>query len=419
VAGLNKGLRITFPADTTTRTAKVYMGVWGAQARVTATLNTKSYTDTSVANTTAATAGCYSFTYTGTASGQTMTIDILINADYKGGIGNITLQAATLLGSVTPPTATPTNTPVPPTATFTPTSSVDNSSLNAVTCTNTGTINLTTEGTQDWAHWGRVNGTTFDHKASVTQKISVGLTNGYTALNGGSVLNYSNNLSSFAWTDGTPAASNGGTPSGIYVAGLNKGLRITVPADTTTRTVKVYMGVWSAQARVTVTLNTKTYTDTSVANTTASSTGCYSFTYAGTASGQTMTIDILVNADYNGSGNITLQAATLSGNASLKSQAAPMIVIDNAQSTSVTPSETPVPLPTNTLVPPTSTPLPTLTAVPPSETPVPLPTNTLVPAPSSLRIEAESLSAGDPNIIIGITSDPEGGNQELQGLEAV
>src|SRR4051812_48647937 len=63
-------------------------------------------------------------------------------------------------------------------------------------------VNLTAGGTFDWAHWGLNNASSFNHKAAVTQQIS-----NFTLIGAGIVQQYSTNLYTFSWTDGTPTAS--------------------------------------------------------------------------------------------------------------------------------------------------------------------------------------------------------------------
>jgi hypothetical protein len=96
---------------------------------------------------------------------------------------------------------------------------------------------------------------------------------------------YDTNPNGYSWTDGTPTASATNSPTGLYINGLNKGFQITVPADTTSRTVKVYVGVWGAQGKLEATLSDSSasaYVDTSVTDPGGSSDGIarvYTLTY--------------------------------------------------------------------------------------------------------------------------------------------
>src|SRR5467141_4433 len=63
-------------------------------------------------------------------------------------------------------------------------------------------LDLTAEGTLDWAHWGLVSTNSFDHKNGVTQKIS-----DFTVLGTQAVQQYADNFTAYSWTDGAPTPS--------------------------------------------------------------------------------------------------------------------------------------------------------------------------------------------------------------------
>ena len=98
-------------------------------------------------------------------------------------------------------------------------------------------VNLSTEGTSDWAHWGLTTPTSFNHKNGITQQIS-----NYSVLGTGLIQRYTNNPNLYSWSGGTPTASASNTATGLYVIGVNNGFQITAPADTTIRTLKMYVG---------------------------------------------------------------------------------------------------------------------------------------------------------------------------------
>ena len=100
------------------------------------------------------------------------------------------------------------------------------------------TVLLTPEGTLDWTHWGLSTSASFDHKAGVAQSIS-----NFSVIGSASANRYGNNSSGFTWTDGTPTVTATGSTTGLYVSGQNNGFRITVPADTTAKTLRVYVGL--------------------------------------------------------------------------------------------------------------------------------------------------------------------------------
>jgi hypothetical protein len=54
----------------------------------------------------------------------------------------------------------------------------------------------------------------------------------------------------FSWSDGTPTTAVTNTTTGVYVIGLNNGFQITVPASMAIRTLKLYIGLWRANAKL-------------------------------------------------------------------------------------------------------------------------------------------------------------------------
>jgi hypothetical protein len=194
-------------------------------------------------------------------------------------------------------------------------------------------VSLSTEGTDDWAHWG-LSGTSFNHKSGVTSQIS-----NYTPIGNGSIQQFTGNSTVYNWTGGTPTASASNVGTGLWVVGNGNGYQITLPADTTPRTLKVYLGLWSAGGRFEASLSDNSapvYVDTSLVNSTATSNRVYTLTYQAASTGKTLTVKWTVNQTFNAWSNVTFQAATLVGAAG--------------------PTPTPTPTPTAT---PTPTPTPT------------------------------------------------------------
>jgi uncharacterized repeat protein (TIGR01451 family) len=171
-------------------------------------------------------------------------------------------------------------------------------------------VDLTAEGVTDWAHWGLTSATSFNHKTGVPQQIS-----NFTKIGTGGVTRFPNDPSGYNWTDGTPTATATDTHTGVYRAGLNKGFQFTVPADTTERTLKVYVTVWGAQGKLEAILSdgsAAAFIDTSLAHTTGVNVaGVYNLTYRAASAGQTLTIRWTVASLTNTFGNVTLSAATL------------------------------------------------------------------------------------------------------------
>ena len=171
------------------------------------------------------------------------------------------------------------------------------------------TVNLTTEGTSDWVHWGLYTETSVDRKSAVVPQI------GDFSVIGWDVYSYGDNATSYSWTDGQPNASVSGTPTGVYVVGRTNGFQLTAPADQNPRTLKIYLGTYGARGKFTATLSdysAPVYIDRSVDNEENGPASVYTLNYAAGSDAQTLTLtftcDEMHDIQY---GNVTLQAATL------------------------------------------------------------------------------------------------------------
>ena len=172
----------------------------------------------------------------------------------------------------------------------------------------TGALDLSVEGTTDWAHWG-LSGTSFNHKAGVTSQIS-----DFTQIGNRQAQQFTNNTTLYAWTGGTPTASASNVSTGLWMRGLNNGYQVTVAADTIPRTLKMYVGLWAAGGRFEASLSdgsAPVYIDASQVNPTVTTNLVYTLTYQAASAGQTLTVKWTANQVFNNWSNVTLQAATL------------------------------------------------------------------------------------------------------------
>ena len=171
-----------------------------------------------------------------------------------------------------------------------------------------GAQNLSTLGPSDWAHWGLTTASSYTHKSGVTAQIS-----NVTIIGPNAATRYTNHSFGFTWTGGTPTASATNSTTGIWVSGLNNGFRITVPADTASRTLRVYVGLWNTQGRLVAHLSDNSmpdYVDTSLSSASDAG-GLYTLTYRAANPGQTLTVTYTQNNATNGV--VSLQAAALNG----------------------------------------------------------------------------------------------------------
>jgi hypothetical protein len=175
-------------------------------------------------------------------------------------------------------------------------------------------VDLSQEGSNDWAHWGLTSVSSFNHKSGVTQQIS-----NYTRIGGGTLGRAAGTSSVFpqySWVGGTPTASALNTPSSIYITGAGNGFELTVAADTTERTLRLYVGVWAATGRLEASLSDSSaaaYVNTGLAHggSGATARGVYTLVYRAASSGQVLRVRWRSLSVIFSSGNVVLQAASL------------------------------------------------------------------------------------------------------------
>ena len=172
------------------------------------------------------------------------------------------------------------------------------------------TLDLTLEGTSDWAHWGLTDASSFDHKNGAASKIS-----NFTVLGTNVAQQYADNLTAYSWSDGTPTASATNSSTGVYLNGLTNGFEIQAPADTTVKRLKVYVGLYGARGNFQAYLSdfsARAYTDTTISNVYGNSYAVFTLDYSAASAGQSLIIQYRSMALYDFDfGNVTLQAATL------------------------------------------------------------------------------------------------------------
>jgi hypothetical protein len=171
-------------------------------------------------------------------------------------------------------------------------------------------VDLTAQGTSDWSHWGLATNSLFNHKAGVVQQIR-----DFTKIGAYPLSLYADNYTRFSWNDGTPTVSTNNVTRGVFTTGVTNGFEFTVPADTTSRTLKVYVGLYGARGNFQAWLSDYSgaaFTDMTLSNSFDNAYGVYTLTYAAASAGQKLNVRYrslnLFDQDY---GNVTLQAATL------------------------------------------------------------------------------------------------------------
>jgi hypothetical protein len=187
-------------------------------------------------------------------------------------------------------------------------------------------LNLTAEGTVDWALWGIGADSSLApvaRKNGVLPRISDLL-----VLSNGSPLRGVGQFGAFAhtfqWEDGTPIPSASSVTAGLQhhrqgsslPTAIGEGFAVTVPADPTKRRVQVYATYHQSGAQVTATLSDGSappfVATTNMVGDNVPAT--IDITYAAASIGQTLTITWVVNAEVSDS-SVAIFAVTLADNA--------------------------------------------------------------------------------------------------------
>ena len=179
-------------------------------------------------------------------------------------------------------------------------------------------VNLTSQGTADWAHWGLAASLSltnhgFDHKSGANK---IG---DFTILVADSVERLTDATMAATWTGGTPTASatNTATTIGLYRWWTEgSGFRLTIPAGTATQTLRLYCGTTNANGVLTATLSDNaapavTQNHTGVGYNKAD--GLYTITFKAGSANQTLKVEFVTNGNLGGysPSEVRLTGATL------------------------------------------------------------------------------------------------------------
>ena len=178
-------------------------------------------------------------------------------------------------------------------------------SLSGSVTTSGATVNLATEGTADWIHWGSGG---VNRKAGGGAQLS-----DFTMVGPGSVLVYDDDPRLMSWTGGTPTASRLNDPTGSFIFGTGNGFTFTAPADTTQRTLIVHVGGFQSGGTLTAHLSDGSAVDYTNTSPTADDQydRNYTLTYQAGTSGQTLRVTWTMVTSGSSNGNVTISAAAL------------------------------------------------------------------------------------------------------------
>lgn len=107
-------------------------------------------------------------------------------------------------------------------------------------------VSLTLLGTRDWRHWGGAGADSVQRKQRGTGEIEDP---------GGDRLEHNAGVSGLSWTDGTPTVRQEGTRTGVFQRGAGRSFKLGVAGSGDLRTVRLFVGAFSAGARLDVSLS--------------------------------------------------------------------------------------------------------------------------------------------------------------------
>ena len=179
--------------------------------------------------------------------------------------------------------------------------------LTITSFTQGSTVDLTAEGTLDWAHWGESSVQSFNHKVDGGGRI--------TNLAQPADRNWTSYPVTYVWSNGTPTAS-AQTTTGVYNTRTGAVMSFSAPAEPVTRKLRVYLAANGVDSRFTAHLSDGSVPDaTFIYKTTGSSLNIYEvsleITFRSQAPGQTLVLSWVATSITSFGGAVAVKAATL------------------------------------------------------------------------------------------------------------
>jgi hypothetical protein len=168
-------------------------------------------------------------------------------------------------------------------------------------------VNLPTEGTSDWVHWGEQGKFAMERKAEGEFAILEGTpTAARTRSDAGP--------ESYRWTGGSPMSSARGVTSGVRLCGEGDGFTLSAPAGTVGSRLRLFVGVSSGQGLLQLQLSTggEVVSDRVTVRGSEITTASYTVNYRATGTGK-ISIKWITEESFGGNcGGVVLYAAALS-----------------------------------------------------------------------------------------------------------
>jgi hypothetical protein len=181
--------------------------------------------------------------------------------------------------------------------------------LSAVMTTPAMNVDLDTEGTLAWIHWGHNDENSIDEKAS-----NVGALPTWTLIGTTNKSRFTDNLTSFSWNDGTPTGMEDSTKTGVSAKGGTPEFTWQMVAGSSARRLVVYAGLFKATGRFTVTLGgtpTPAPVVLMLENQKDNAYGRVAIDYHATDATSMLAFTWVLAMGYDSSANVTLASMTL------------------------------------------------------------------------------------------------------------
>jgi hypothetical protein len=167
-------------------------------------------------------------------------------------------------------------------------------------------VNLSAEGDRDWVHWGQQNKFSLERDSDGDFQILEGAPKAPR-------FRHEKSPQRFSWRGGSPVESTDGVSSGNNTCDEGNGFTLSVPAASSTRVLRLYVGVQAARGRLEAKLSAGGDADTATLENRDGDLGTavFTVTYRSSRDGKLNLSWITAESFSDDCGGVALEAATL------------------------------------------------------------------------------------------------------------
>jgi serine/threonine protein kinase len=169
-------------------------------------------------------------------------------------------------------------------------------------------VDLTAEGTIDWLHWGHGGTDNLNRKKDVQLQLST-----WTRTGAGKIEKFDKFPVQFVWKDGFPTTNSTSNASGVFAEKVGNGFEFSLPADTTLKTLRVYVRAFKCTGKFEAKLSDSSASEASntISNKEDGTSQTEMIHFRAKSPGQKLNVKFTMTEDFGG-GNVSMQAETLS-----------------------------------------------------------------------------------------------------------